>query len=160
MSGPGDADLLAREVLYAFTEGLQCDRGSLWLLNDEGSTFVAREAVHPQGTPSMKDRRLSAASEPFLAALLERAGPVLFPDPQDPSSARLARHESFADLDFGSLLAVPLLKQERLMGFLLLDDTREDHRFSAEDLAVTRSAAVLAAAALEKNRDRRAEAEQ
>jgi len=124
---------------------------ALALLFDETKTeaVVVAEWL-PQGWPSDLSRRFAVKDDPALTYLLSHAGPLAADDAQrDP---RLVRHQALLQQHrVGSLLALPLMVDGKVMGSLNLSDYQPRH-FSPAEINLAWSVADQVAGALARSR--------
>ncbi len=154
-----DPGTLQDQALLGLVEALNCDRGTLWLLDRDGGSFVGHSEVRPERdeAPSAVGRRLVYSKEPVLRDLLQ-AKQVMVAGAAEMGGSGL-RDGFFAQLGTDSMLVTPILWGEELIGFLTLDDTRQPHPFSPDEIALAEAGAALIAIAMEGARYRFAELE-
>ncbi|MCK6624344.1 MAG: response regulator [Anaerolineae bacterium] len=120
------------------------------LLDEEKTEAVAVAEWLPQGWPSDLSRRFAVKDDPALTYLLSHAGPLAADDAQrDP---RLVRHQALLQQHrVGSLLALPLMVDGKVMGGLNLSDYQPRH-FSPAEINLAWSVADQVAGALARSR--------
>ena len=141
-----DLDALVARLVRIITQEMQVERVEVWLRDANG------EAFQREGAPTA---RVPAAA-PLVTALA--AGTVLHarrgfvdPGPDEPAIAGLGA--------IGAVLAVPLLFEQRLVGFLALGEKGSGRSYTIDDVALLDTLANQAAVAVQNARAYRALAE-
>jgi len=141
-----DLDALVARLVRIITQEMQVERVEVWLRDANGDAF-RREGAPAATVP---------AEAPLVTALA--AGSVLHarrgfvdPAPAEPAIAGLGA--------IGAVLAVPLLFEQRLVGFLALGEKGSGRSYTTDDLALLDTLANQAAVAVQNARAYRALAE-
>ncbi len=145
-----DVAEIARRTLREMVRALGADMGGAWRLAAGGETFVpvagyrvpkdlaATIAARALGADTELVRRVATARQPICAS--NSQDDPLFDHP----FARLLPHRS--------LLAVPMVVQDEVVGGFALVWTRESHRFTDQELRLVEGIARQAAMAIENAR--------
>lgn len=143
----------AAETLQSLVEAIGgitgCDRcyGLLWQETKREFAPVAVSGLDPRLMDVLKAALFSAARVPLFVQELSGHEPVVIPDAQQ---SALLPPEATRALGMRSAVLVPLRgREERLLGALMLDYTRPDHRVTEQELAIVRNAAEQASVVLE-----------
>lgn len=143
-----DADELVARLVRIITEQMQVERAEVWLLDD------ARREFHRAGTaaPTL------ASDAPLVRHLAGSGGGVLH--------LALGRMSGRVDLEvlselaaIGATLAVPMLFERKLVGFLALGEKASGRFYSSDDIELLTTLANQAAVAVQNARAYRALAE-
>ncbi len=156
-----DSSDVRQQIVLAFVEGLNCRRGSLWELTKAGSYFLATSEVRPpEGAgASVVGSQMGLKGEPLLERLASRAVPMLIDEGDPEVIGALVGDPDLGSYDRHSVMLVPLLHFNRVIGLLALDDPIGRGSFQREDVEVARSAATYSALVLENLRVRIADQE-
>ncbi len=140
-----DAISLVRKVLATAVQAVDSDNGSLLLL-DEGRGELVFAAVTGENAEILKGYRIPA-DEGVVGWCLQHRRPRLVADARlDPDFSPLVdRHIAFQTR---SLMAIPLLAGERVLGALEVVNTRSGEPFTEDDLDVMRLVGHLASEVL------------
>jgi GAF domain-containing protein/anti-sigma regulatory factor (Ser/Thr protein kinase) len=133
------------QLLVRVREVLDADAAALYELDDERQTLVVRAA---RGDAEGVERGVRVpAGQGFAGLVADRRAPVRSSDVADLElvSPRM-REEGIA-----SLLGVPLVVEERLLGVLLVG-TRRERAFTGDDVALLELAAERLAVAIDHSR--------
>jgi PAS domain S-box-containing protein len=151
ISGLTDPDELLKTTLKLTAELLKADRSIVWLWDEGQGVFCPRE-VHgfPEPmSPGLKDLNLSPDEVPILGELLRRKAPVAVDDALHSTFIPQALVETF---ELKSILGVPVIYQEQLLGALGVSHVREAHCFTEKEIALAIGIANQAAIAIENAR--------
>jgi len=151
ISGLTDLDKLLKTTLQQVVELLNADRSIAWLWDEEQKVFYPRE-VYGFSEPmilSLKALRLSPNEVPILGELLHRKEPLAV---EDALHTTLIPQELVEAFDIRSILGVPMIYQERLLGALGLSYVREVHHFTEKEITVAIGIANQAAIAIQNAR--------
>ncbi|RLC66800.1 MAG: hypothetical protein DRI48_03875, partial [Chloroflexi bacterium] len=151
ISGLTDPDELLKATLKLTVELLKADRSIIWLWDERQGAFFSRE-VHgfPEPMlPGLRDLKLSPNEVPILGELLRHKEPVAVDDALHTTLIPQALVEAF---EIKSILGVPVIYQERLLGALGVSHMREVHRFTGKEIALATGIANQAAIAIENAR--------
>ncbi len=136
-----DPKRLNEEILQIVLEQTRADRGVLCLLNDQRQPVP----IVAHGLQSGETVRFSRS---LLKRLLdERCGLIVSPDA---SSAGV--YATLDQMGVVSAMCVPLWTGEEIIGALLLESTRPEHVFSAEDLELMMVVAHQASIGIQRGR--------
>jgi signal transduction histidine kinase len=133
-----DQDEVTRLVLDTVTQTLGAEQATFWVLDAE------HKAYRPVNQTSEVSRELPAASEVPFWLFTERRALMLPPSDTSPQADQLRQ--------LGAVLAVPLIAEQRLLGFLTLGTKRSGLLYTDDDLDLLGSLAQSATLALENAR--------
>jgi signal transduction histidine kinase len=141
-----DQDEVVRLVLDTVTHTLGAEQATFWLLDAEHKAYRSVR----QTSEVSKTSEVSAISELAAAGdlafwLFSERRPLLLP-PSDTSPQAEQLHQ------LGAVLAVPLIAEQRLLGFLTLGTKRSGLLYTDDDLDLLASLAQSATLALENAR--------
>ncbi|HIQ04794.1 MAG TPA: GAF domain-containing protein [Anaerolineae bacterium] len=143
-----DMDALLDRIMTEISAALHVSRCSIWLLDRTGEWLRGRSIGTLPGEPDVTQIRLSR-QEPLVEHLFRTRQPVIVLDTADPSYEPLLNQNYVAAFNIRAFLAVPLLRRERMIGFIVLDDSRQARKFSHEEIDLAVSVAAQAAVAIE-----------
>ncbi len=135
-----DQDEVTRLVLDTVTQTLGAEQATFWLLDAEHKAY--RAAAHTGQTEVLST--LPAESEVPFWLFTERRPLMLAPSETSLQADHLRR--------LGAVLAVPLIAEQRLLGFLTLGTKRSGLLYTDDDLDLLNSLAQSATLALENAR--------
>jgi signal transduction histidine kinase len=138
-----DQEEVVRLVLETITETLGAESATFWLLDAERNVYRPRQTSEV-GETSEVLRELPAADELPFWLFAEQRSLLLLPSDTTPAGEELRQ--------LGAVLAVPLLAEQRLLGFLTLDTKRSGLLYTDDDLELLGSLAQSAGLALENAR--------
>ncbi len=141
-----DQDEVTRLVLDTVTQTLGAEQATFWLLDAEHRAYRAARAAQTSeafGTSEVLSE-LPAESEVPFWLFTERRPLMLAPSETSPPAGQLRR--------LGAVLAVPLVAEQRLLGFLTLGTKRSGLLYTDDDLDLLASLAQSATLALENAR--------
>ena len=138
-----DQDEVTRLVLDTVTQTLGAEQATFWLLDAEHDVY---RAVRQTSDVSETSEALTLSALSTLPAWLaaERRALNLRPNDAFPATDALRQ--------FGAVLAVPLLAEQRLLGFLTLAEKRSGLLYTDDDLDLLSNLAQSATLALENAR--------
>ncbi len=148
------ASLEFKEVLALLTrhaaESIGVDRSVVWLLDGKKNCLDAVAAYgYPQEELDQLTLHLSDIRRTrFFQALMEQHA-VEVAEGQDDELFQALLH---GKLTIRSLLAVPLLLKQQALGLLVVDETRETHRFLEDEVTLVSAIANQAVLAIENAR--------
>lgn len=146
-----DRDEAMRRLADRACEVLGIARCALYIRDDEREVFVGC-ASHPAGELQEAVRRLvlGGPTDRITREILERRAPVLI---RDVHSDPRALTTAVRNYKLRSLLGVPMIAGEEVLGVLMLDNGAELHRFAPVDIEIASAFAAVGAAALKSCRD-------
>ena len=143
----------AAETLQSMVESIRgitgCDRcyGLLWQEPKREFTPVAVSGLESHLMDALKAALFSAARLPSLTEALAGPDPVVIEDAQ---RSPVLPAETSRALGIRSAILVPLRgREDRVLGALMLDYTRPDHRVTEQELIIVRNTAEQASVVLE-----------
>ncbi|MFQ5434256.1 MAG: PAS domain S-box protein, partial [Anaerolineae bacterium] len=140
-------DKLAGGVMQA----LALSRCSVWLL-EPGGKFL-RGRGYGLNTPGPEVEHILLPSDnPLVAHVFESKRPLPIPDVTAPEYAQLIDPQFIKSFDIAAILLAPLIQNDTVIGFLVLDDTQKPRMFSPDEITLVESAATQAVVAIEKAR--------
>jgi class 3 adenylate cyclase len=146
-SGRGDLPGTLTEALIEVTAGR---RASVWRLGSDGRLLTSEDAYHPESGGHTRGAELHRDELPQFIAALERGEEFRVSDAA--KDRRTAEMYRIAMEPFGTraLLVVPIRREERTVGAILVEDAAEDpsHQEAIRDL-VPVVAQLLASRAME-----------
>ncbi len=136
-----DPKRLNEEILQIVLEQTRADRGVLCLLNDQRQPVpIVAHGLQPGETVRF--------SRSVLKRLLdERCGLLISPD-----ASSAGAYATLDQMGVVSAMCVPLWTGEEIIGALLLESTRPEHVFSAEDLELMMVVAHQASIGIQRSR--------
>jgi signal transduction histidine kinase len=138
-----DQDEVVRLVLETITQTLGAESATFWLLDAEHNVYRPRQTSEVGETSEVLGELPAADELPFWL-FAERRALLLLP------SDTTAAGEELRQL--GAVLAVPLLAEQRLLGFLTVGTKRSGLLYTDDDLELLGSLAQSAGLALENAR--------
>jgi len=139
-----DQDEVTRLVLDTVTQTLGAEQATFWLLDAEHKAYRPVRQTSEVSQTSEVLTELPAASEVPFWLFTERRPLMLAPSETSPQADQL--HQ------LGAVLAVPLIAEQRLLGFLTLGTKRSGLLYTDDDLDLLSSLAQSATLALENAR--------
>jgi hypothetical protein len=136
-----DQDEVTRLVLDTVTQTLGAEQATFWLLDAEHKAY---RAAAQTGQASQPVPELPAESEVPFTLFTERHALMLPPSDTSPQAVELH--------NLGAVLAVPLIAEQRLLGFLTLGTKRSGLLYTDDDLDLLGTLAQSATLALENAR--------
>ncbi|MEZ4556487.1 MAG: GAF domain-containing protein [Caldilineaceae bacterium] len=146
-----ELDEVLRLVLQEVVQLLDVTGASIWLMDEEGGEFVARQSV---GHSETKGKFVDASNLPtyrdLIQSVLASGQSLIVPDlrARVPDIHRTAPDE---ELPTRACLLTPLKIKDKVIGVLHLTD-RMPHRFATNDVTLLESLAVPASIAVENAR--------
>jgi len=146
-----DLDELLKTTLKLTVELLKADRSIIWLWDEGQEVFFPREVHGFSGpmSPGLKDLELSPKEVPILGELLRRKAPVAV---DDALRTTLIPQPLVKAFEIKSILGVPVIYQEQLLGALGVSHVREARCFTEKEIALATGIANQAAIAIENAR--------
>lgn len=141
-----DLDALVARLVRIITQEMQVEHAAVWLRDTDGRTF------RREGAPAAAIAADGALVTALVARGVLHAGRSFMRD-ATPAGAV----EELVALD--AIVAVPLLFEQRLLGFLALGEKRSGRAYTTDDLALLDTLANQAAVAVQNARAYRALAE-
>jgi signal transduction histidine kinase len=136
-----EQDEVTRLVLDTVTQTLGAEQATFWLLDPEHKAY--RTAAQTAGTSDVVPELPAESDLPFTLFSEHRA--LMLP-PSDTSPQAVELH------NLGAVLAVPLIAEQRLLGFLTLGTKRSGLLYTDDDLDLLATLAQSATLALENAR--------
>lgn len=144
-----DISVLLRTILQSATDILNCEAGSLLLVDEQTDELVFRETVGPVAA-DLLHRRLPPGSG-FVGKAVRLRQPVIENNPQL-STTWFSSADKQTGFQTLSLMAVPMEFKERVIGVIEVINRRDGLQFSADDEALLVAFAAQAAVAFENAR--------
>jgi sugar diacid utilization regulator len=145
-----DVDELLRLVARRACEVLGIARCAVYLRDDPRDVFVGR-AAHPREETEAAVRRLTVGgpTDAITQEILRTRAPVLIRDTRaDPRAAQA----SVRTWRVRSLLGVPMLAGQEIVGLLFFDNARDAHPYSPADVEIASTVARLLAGAVAQDK--------
>ncbi len=139
--GLEDAAELGRELLARLAAAVPAERGTLLLYEPDGELNAVA------ALPDSAARRFELSRTVIRQVLDSQTGLLSAEIPGD-----FAASDSLEAASVRSLLCVPLVHRQNLLGVLYLDSSKSDARFDRDHLELVTAAAAIAAAALDNAR--------
>jgi signal transduction histidine kinase len=139
-----DQDEVTRLVLDTVTQTLGAEQATFWVLDAEHKAYRPVRQTSEVSQTSEVLRELPAASEVPFWLFAERRPLMLAPSETSAQADQLRQ--------LGAVLAVPLIAEQRLLGFLTLGTKRSGLLYTDDDLDLLASLAQSATLALENAR--------
>jgi putative nucleotidyltransferase with HDIG domain len=149
-----DLNQTLQVVLEEISAAIGVNRCTLWLLDENGqaATGVAELQPETERVTSIIGMKLWASDQPLLEKILSEGQPIVVNDVHNPAWAHWIKKEHIESFRLKSLLIVPLESNGQRRGLIILDDTRERHFFTPDEVALVVSAARQASIAIESAR--------
>jgi len=145
INGIRHQDELLSAILDLAFDAVNAERGFLVLSEQSGRLIVkARRFKNP------KDRRRLSVSKTIAEMVFEKGQAVLINDALH--DQRFSNHASIITHHLRSVLAVPLRYQDKVLGFIFLDNPSVTDAFSGDDLRLVAGIAIQAGIAIENSR--------
>ena len=146
-----DLEEVLERIVQRAAELTGADRSSIWLLDRTGATLLpsALFGMGAEFTAGWKTRPLALADEPLSREAVESRAPVVVYDAERDPRTDKASVAFFGDR---SILVVPLLRRDRILGTLFLNHVRRRYEFSSADVDTTTAVASQAAIAIDNAR--------
>jgi signal transduction histidine kinase len=141
-----DQDEVTRLVLDTVTQTLGAEQATFWVLDAEHKAYRAAAQTQTSAVSQTLEAlsELPAESEVPFWLFTERRPLMLAPSETSPQADQLRQ--------LGAVLAVPLIAEQRLLGFLTLGTKRSGLLYTDDDLDLLASLAQSATLALENAR--------
>jgi signal transduction histidine kinase len=139
-----DRDEVVRLVLDTVTQTLGAEKATFWLLDPERQVYRAAKQTSEVSPASEVLTELPAAGDLPFWLFTGRRPLMLAPSETSPQADQLRQ--------LGAVLAVPLITDQRLLGFLTLGTKRSGLLYTDDDLDLLGSLAQSATLALENAR--------
>ena len=147
MGDLSDLDELLDAIVRIAPRLVAVDRCAIFLRNPRGAEFRVAHAFcsDPVGTSRLMRLAIPEADMAKLVHKLVRQRiPVMLREGREPLLPLPITH----GFDIRSMLLVPLVYQEQVMGFITLDEAGEDHVFTSREVNVVQAIATHAAVAI------------
>ena len=150
-SAAANRDDAMRRLLDRACEVLGIARGALYVRDDQREVYVGC-ASHPAGELQDEVRRLvlGGPTDRITREILERRAPLLI---RDTNSDPRALTTAVRNYRVRSLLGVPMIAGDEVLGVMMLDNGPELHRFAPIDIEIATAFAALGAAVLSSCRE-------
>ncbi|MEK6851835.1 MAG: GAF domain-containing protein, partial [Candidatus Thermoplasmatota archaeon] len=142
-----DLDELLDAIVRIAPRLAAVDRCAIFLRNRRGAEFRAAHAFSPDPATTNRLMRLAipeADIGKLAHKLVNQRIPVMFRVGREP----LLPVPIIEAFDVRSMLLVPLVYQEQVMGFITLDEAGRDHLFTSREVNVVQAIATHAAVAI------------
>jgi GAF domain-containing protein/FixJ family two-component response regulator len=145
-----DVAEIARRTLREMVQALGGDLGGAWRRSEDGRHLLPTAGYHvpPELVETFMNTPLVVDS-PLVAEVLHSGRPLFLPDSR--TDAR-ADHPLLALLAHRSLLAVPMMVQNEMIGGFAVVWTRSDHELTVEEARLVEAMARQAGIAIENAR--------
>ncbi len=149
-----DLERTLQLVMKEMSAAIGVNRCSLWLLDENSQAVVGTADFQPEieKAPSIIGMKLWLSDEPMLEKVLTEGQPIVVNDVHDPAWTHLMNKEYIETFRIKSFLVVPLESKGQRKGIIVLDDSREHHSFTPDEVAMAVSAARQASIAIENAR--------
>ena len=141
--------LLVR-IVRELVELLRGDRGAIALMAEEGDHLVVVAEHNPAGTPSGLGVKIPIAGNPSMAWILRERRPLAIPDVRDPILGPVG--PVLGTMGIRSLLIVPLVVGERVIGTIGVDSVGRPRVFTEAEQQLAQVVAAQVAGAVERAR--------
>jgi serine phosphatase RsbU (regulator of sigma subunit) len=143
IAGSLDLDTVLNMILTdLFSVYAQAERGFILLVED-GSERLIPKAVKYRDKPA--EERMMVSSTVVRSAI-SRQRAILSADAS--TDEQFATKQSIADFHVHSVMCVPLIYKEEILGVIYIDTTRPDATFSEDDLSLLTGIALQAAVSI------------
>ncbi|WP_448601192.1 GAF domain-containing protein, partial [Thermoflexus hugenholtzii] len=141
--------LLVR-IVRELVELLRADRGAIALMAEGGDHLVVVAEHNPAGTPSGLGVKIPIAGNPSMAWILRERRPLAIPDVRDPILGPVG--PVLEAMGIRSLLIVPLVVGERVIGTIGVDSVGRPRVFTEAEQHLAQIVAAQVAGAVERAR--------
>ncbi len=132
-----DVDTLVTRLTGIITDQMQVTRADVWLLDKARAAYVGTDGARPLAADAPLVRYLALPSTRTLHIAIGRM------------SGRVSNEVLTDMVAIDAVLAIPMHFEQRLVGFLALDEKESGRFYSTEDLELLTTLASQAAVALE-----------
>ncbi len=149
-AGPEGVDAMLRSAASMACELLRIHRCGVYLREPDRDTFLGAVA-HPREEiePAVRRLRLGDANDEITRGMLQTRQPVVIRDAMGDVRAFRAAIRAWK---VRSLVAVPMISEDEVVGLMLFDNAGELHPYSQADVDVAQAIAAIAAATLVRER--------
>lgn len=150
LTGTLELEPLLHNMLQSAVSILNCEAGSLFLMDENSDDLIFRVTVGPIAA-NLVGQRIPAAESGILGRAVQTRAPVIENEPQR-SGARFLVPDQEAGFTSRSLLAVPMQAKDRVLGVLEVINRKDGLPFVMEDQELLQAFAGQAAVAIENAR--------
>ena len=145
-----DSDTVLQTLCEELANAFNLPQSAFALLDTDGTRLTVVAEYRAEDRPSALDVVIPVANNQLIQSVLENRAPRVVSNAQTDGS-QTAIHDLEKQLGVISMLIVPLLIHDRVVGTLQLDAT-EPREFSPEEIALAQNAVTAASPALENAR--------
>lgn len=141
---------LLQIILQSATDILDCEAGTLLLLDQQSDELVFRVTVGPPATSNLIGRRLPAGAGLAGKAILSRQAEIVNNVKNAPEWINQTDQQT--GFITKAIMVIPLLVKDKVFGVIQVINKRDGSLFSSEDLSLLSAFAAQAAVAIENAR--------